>query len=150
MYGYGDYWSLMWMMFGIVAFAAYLFALFAVVADLFRDHTLGGVAKALWVIALVFLPLLALLAYLIARGPGMQDRANREAERMWRATDAFLRRMPVAGTPSEEIVRAKALRDDGTITEAEFQSLKARALSAPVQASAVDAWAQSTSPEPQS
>jgi len=148
MYGYGDYWSLTWMMFAIVAFAAYLFALFAVVADLFRDHTLGGVAKALWVTALVFLPLIALLAYLILRGPGMQARTNKEAEQMWRATDDFLRRMPVAGTPTEEITRAKALRDDGTITDAEFETLKARALSTPPHSSATETWAQHP-PEPQ-
>lgn len=146
MYGYDDlgaFWSMLWLMFGIVAFAAYLFALFAVVADLFRDHTLGGVAKALWVIALVFLPLLALLTYLIARGPGMQRRANSEAERLWRTTDDFLRRMPVAGTPSEEIARAKALRDDGTITDGEFDVLKARALSfPPPPATAANTWAE--------
>ena len=146
MYGYEDFGafgSVLLLMFGIVAFAAYLFALFAVVADLFRDHTLSGVAKALWVIALVFLPLLALLTYLIARGPGMQSRANREAERMWRATDDFLRRMPVAGTPSEEIARAKALRDEGTITDGEFDVLKARALSfPPLPATAANTWAE--------
>lgn len=142
--GYGQFgaWSTLWAMFAIVAFAAYLFALFAVVADLFRDHRLGGVAKALWVMALVFLPLLALVAYLIARGPGMQERANREAERTWRATDDFLRRMPVASTPSEEIARAKALRDDGTITDAEFEVLKARALSFPPTAAAASTWAE--------
>lgn len=138
----GPAWSMLWLMFSVVAFAAYLFALFGVVADLFRDHTLGGIAKALWVIALVFLPLLALLAYLIFRGPGMQHRANLEAERTWRATDDFLRRMPVAGTPSEEIARAKALRDDGTITDGEFTLLKARALSFPTSGTAASTWAE--------
>ncbi|WP_251439032.1 MULTISPECIES: SHOCT domain-containing protein [unclassified Microbacterium] len=142
LYGYDGFWSLTWTMFAIVAFAAYLFALFAVVADLFRDHTLGGVAKALWVIGLVFVPLVALLAYLIFRGPGMQARANREAEQRWRATDDFLRRMPHASTPAEEISRAKALRDDGTITEAEFETLKARALSSPAPAPAAETWKQ--------
>ena len=138
--GLGALWAVLWMMFAIVAFAAYLFALFGVVADLFRDHALGGTARALWVLALVFIPLLALIAYLIVRGPGMQERANRDAERMWRATDDYLRRMPVAGTPSEEIARAKTLRDDGTITDDEFEALKARALSFPSPPSAAQAW----------
>ena len=145
MYAYGDaagYWTALWMMFGIVAFAAYLFALFAVVADLFRDHTLSGTAKALWVLALVFVPLVTLIAYLVARGPGMQDRAQRETERLWRTTDDFLRRMPRASTPSEEIARAKALRDDGTITDAEFDVLKAHALAAPPPVSATQTWTQ--------
>ncbi|WP_258027659.1 hypothetical protein [Curtobacterium sp. BH-2-1-1] len=125
---WGSVWSVLWSFFWIVALVAYLFALFAVVTDLFRDHTLNGWWKAVWVAFLVFVPFLTVLVYLVARGRGMQERAAHQAARADSIID------PSAGTwrdpsPAEEIGRAKALLDDGTITPAEFDALKTRALS---------------------
>ena len=70
--------SLGWMLWATV-FIGYLFALFAIIADLFRDHKLSGWLKAVWVFFLLFLPILTALVYLVARGEGMTERSNKAA-----------------------------------------------------------------------
>ena len=82
-----DFWSIVWFFFWSFAFISYLFALFAVVSDLFRDHTLGGWGKAVWLVCLVFVPFLTVLVYLVARGPGMAERSERGAAQAQRAAD---------------------------------------------------------------
>ena len=63
-------------------FIAYLFALFAIIGDLFRDHKLNGLSKAIWIIFLIFVPFLTALIYLIARGKGMAERGAAQAEEL--------------------------------------------------------------------
>jgi uncharacterized membrane protein len=108
-------------------FVAYLLILFQVVADLFRDSELGGGFKALWLIFLVFMPMLAALIYVIVRGRGMAERQRASMERSKSEADAYIRQ--VAGkSPAEQIADAKALLDAGTINQEEFARLKAKAL----------------------
>ncbi|MBK7821983.1 MAG: SHOCT domain-containing protein [Tessaracoccus sp.] len=121
-------WDVIWTFFWIFAFIAYLIALFSVVTDLFRDTKLSGWAKALWLVALFFLPFLTALIYLIARGDGMAQRSGAVAKQNKERTEEYIR--DVAGTsPADEIAKAKALLDAGTISETEFAQLKAAALS---------------------
>ena len=137
MFNWNDAWNVIWSFFWMFAFIAYLFALFAVVADLFRDHKLNGWWKALWILFLVFVPFLTVLVYLIARGPGMQIRAERSAQQAQDATESYIRTV-AHHSPADEITKAKALLDEGTITETEFGMIKARALgTSPVTASGV-------------
>ena len=110
----------------IVVFISYLFALFAVVGDLFRDNKLSGWWKAVWIVLLIWIPFLTLLVYLIARGAGMATRAEAAAKQQQAAADDYIR--SVAGSPSDEIARAKALLDAGTISADEYAALKAKAL----------------------
>lgn len=122
-----DFWAMLsWMLWAVI-FISYLFALFAIIRDLFRDHTLNGWWKAVWVLFLIFLPLATALVYLIARGKGMSERsvaANRDAEA---AAAAYIRQ--VAGqSPTDEIASAAALLSAGSISQAEFETLKAKAL----------------------
>lgn len=125
---WSNFWSVIWLFFWSFAFVAYLFALFAIISDLFRDHKLNGWWKAVWIIFLIFVPFLTALVYLIARGPGMAERSQREARQVQTATDQYIRQ--VAGSsPADEISKAKALLDSGAITPDEFAHLKARALS---------------------
>jgi hypothetical protein len=120
-------WNVIWIFFWTFAFIAYLFAIFSVVADLFRDRALSGGYKALWLIFLIFVPFLTVLAYLIFRGGGMAERQERSAARAQDATESYIK--SVAGqSPADEIAKAKTLLDAGTITQAEFDSLKANAL----------------------
>lgn len=106
---------------------AYLMVLFSIFGDLFRDRTMRGWAKALWVIFLIVVPILTALVYLIARGGGMTQRQQRDVTEAQNQADEYIRK--VAGSsPVEEIARAKALLDSGAITQGEFDSLKARAL----------------------
>ncbi|WP_431220608.1 SHOCT domain-containing protein [Leifsonia xyli] len=124
---WSNFWSVIWLFFWSFAFVAYLFALFAIISDLFRDHKLNGWWKAVWIIFLIFVPFLTALVYLIARGPGMAERNQREARQYQTATDEYIRQ--VAGSsPADEIAKAKALLDSGAITPDEFAHLKAHAL----------------------
>ncbi|MEF2978391.1 SHOCT domain-containing protein [Subtercola sp. YIM 133946] len=123
-----DFWGIVYTFFWTFAFIAYLFALFAIIGDLFRDHKLNGWFKAIWVLFLIFVPFLTALVYLIARGKGMAERSQKAAKQAETATNDYIRQ--VAGTtPADDIAKAKALLDSGAITQAEYESLKAHALS---------------------
>jgi ABC-type multidrug transport system fused ATPase/permease subunit len=122
-----NFWNVIWIIFWSFAFVAYLFALFAIVADLFRDHKLNGWWKALWILFLIFVPFLTVLVYLIARGRGMAERSAREQRQVQRATDDYIKQVAGA-SPADEIAKAKQLLDDGTITQDEYASLKAKIL----------------------
>jgi hypothetical protein len=122
-----SFWAIIWWFFWAFVFISYLMVLFNIVADLFRDHALNGWLKALWIIFLVFVPFLTALVYLIARGKGMGERAASSMQAQQHAADSYIR--SVAGSsPSDEIDKAAKLLASGTITEAEFASIKARAL----------------------
>lgn len=121
-------WDLLWVFFWAFAFIAYLFALFSIIADIFQDRNLNGWFKALWLIFLVFLPFLTALVYLIARGKGMAERSAERANAAKTATDAYIRETAGKATPSDEIATAKALLDSGAISQAEYETLKAKAL----------------------
>lgn len=124
---WNNFWDVIWVIFWSFAFIAYLFALFAVIADLFRDHKLNGWWKAVWIIFLIFVPFLTVLIYLIARGRTMAERSAKEQRQVQQATDSYIKQ--VAGSsPTDEIAKAKGLLDAGTITQAEYDALKAKAL----------------------
>lgn len=116
-----------WLLVYWFLFFAYLVILFQILGDLFRDRDLGGFAKAVWIIALVFLPFLTALIYVIARGKGMAERQMQAVQQAKSDTDSYIR--DVAGkSPTEHIAEAKALLDAGTIDANEFAALKAKAL----------------------
>jgi hypothetical protein len=116
----------------IFLFIAYLFVLFRIVMDIFRDKQLGGFAKAIWLVALLFLPLITALIYLIARGKGMAHRDVEAAEEYRQAqvdyTKGLMKDAGKPATPAEQIAHAKELLDSGAITPEEFEKLKAKAL----------------------
>lgn len=119
-------WDTIWWFITFFIFIAYLMALFSIIADLFRDRKLGGFAKAVWFIFLIFLPFVTAIVYLIARGRGMGERAERQAKQFQQAQDDYIRQ--VAGGATAEIAEAKRLLDAGAITPEEFAALKAKAL----------------------
>jgi hypothetical protein len=122
---FGDFfWLLIWSFF----FVFYLMILFQIIGDLFRDKELSGWWKALWIVALIVVPFLSALIYLIARGRGMAERQAGEVRRAEAATDSHIQQVVGRGNPAEEIATAKGLLDSGTITSAEFDQLKAAAL----------------------
>ena len=122
-----NFWDLIWLILSTFVFVAYLLILFQIVADLFRDSELGGGSKALWLIGLIFVPMLTALIYVITRGTGMANRQRAAIERSKSEAESYIRQ--VAGkSPAEQIADAKALLDAGTITQDEFAKLKAKAL----------------------
>ena len=130
---WNSFWDVIWWFLWAFVFIAYLMALFAIIGDLFRDHKLSGWWKAVWIIFLIFVPFLTALIYLIARGNGMAERSQKEAKQYQAATDQYIRQTVGAASPSDEIAKAKALLDSGTITQAEYDQLKAKALAHPGQ-----------------
>ncbi|WP_229386192.1 SHOCT domain-containing protein [Microbacterium allomyrinae] len=127
---WGSFWDIIWWFLWIFVFIAYLFALFAVIGDLFRDHKLNGWWKAVWIIFLIFVPFLTLLVYLIARGNGMAQRGAAQAKELKAAQDSYIKSVAAgsAASPADEIAKAKSLLDAGTITQAEYDALKTKAL----------------------
>jgi Short C-terminal domain/Phospholipase_D-nuclease N-terminal len=105
---------------------AWFWILITVLADVFRRHDIGGWGKAGWVIFMIVLPFLGVLIYLIAQHDGMRDRNIKQADAMKAAFDQQVRE--AAGGAAGEIAKAKELLDSGTITQAEFDAIKAKAL----------------------
>jgi phospholipase D-like protein/putative oligomerization/nucleic acid binding protein len=123
-----SFWDWFWLMVWWFFFIAYLMVLFHIIGDLFRDRELSGWWKALWIVFLIVLPAIGMLSYLIARGGGMARRSMAAASETRAATDAYIRDVASASSPADQIASAKALLDQGAITQAEFDSLKTRAL----------------------
>lgn len=121
-----DLGSFFWTLFWLFALVAYLFALFGVITDLFRDQELAGGWKAVWLLFLFFLPFLTALTYLIVRGRGMAERSRMAAVRQREVVDAYIR--DVAGGTAGELAKAKELVDAGALTPEEFDRLKAKVL----------------------
>lgn len=120
-------WELLWYTLVVFAFIAYLIVLFHVIADLFRDRSMSGITKILWIIFLIVVPYVAAFIYVIVRGRGMAERQLAAHAAAQRATDDYIRQ--VAGKSSaDQIADAKALLDAGTIDRTEFEALKAKAL----------------------
>lgn len=105
----------------------WIWILITVLIDLFRDHELSGWWKAVWVFFLVFLPIITVLIYLIARGGGMRERAIAEQKHMQQATDEYIRSVASA-SPVDQLHRLDELRARGAISQEEFELLKARVL----------------------
>jgi Phospholipase_D-nuclease N-terminal len=123
-----SFWDFFWLMIWTYIFVAYLVLLFQIIADVFRDRDLGGFAKALWMIALIFVPFLSALIYVIARGRGMAERRAEMARQAQAETEQYIQ--SVASTPNsaDQIASAKTLLDQGTITQGEYERLKEKAL----------------------
>jgi hypothetical protein len=122
-----NFWDSVWLIFSAFLFVAYLFVMFQVITDLFRDDTVSGFGKAVWIVGLIFVPMLTALVYIISRGNGMAERQRAAVQRAKADADAYIRQ--VAGkSPAEQIADAKGLLDAGTISPEEFQRLKAKAL----------------------
>jgi predicted PurR-regulated permease PerM len=122
------FWSMLWFFFLFI----WIVILFHVLTDLFRDHELSGGMKTLWVVFLVFLPFLAVLVYVISRGKGMAERAAARQQQTQEQFEGYVRSVATPGdgttTPADQIAQAKQLLDAGTIDQAEFDRLKAKAL----------------------
>lgn len=125
-----DFWSYFWLLVWWFFFVAYLMVLFQIFGDLFRDDELGGFAKAVWVLVLVFFPVIAALVYLIARGKGMAARSTKRNAEMVAAQEDYIRSVatPSGSSGVEQLAQAKSLLDSGAITPEEFAAIKAKAL----------------------
>jgi hypothetical protein len=120
--------SFLWDMLLVFAFVIWFWLLITVFGDLFRRHDTSGFAKVLWVIFVIVFPFLGVFVYLIAEHQGMADRNIKSVQAQQQQMDDYVRSVAGSGGSVGEIERAKALLDSGTITQAEFDSIKAKAL----------------------
>jgi hypothetical protein len=127
---FNDNGSFLLALFEFFLFFAWIMCLFWIFGDIFRSRDLGGVAKTLWVLFVIFIPWLGILVYLIARGKGMHERQLEQAKDMQRAQNEYIKSVAASSSTSatDQIASAKGLLDSGAITQAEFDQLKAKAL----------------------
>ena len=122
-----SFWDWIWLTLWIFALIILIWIIIAIISDLFRNHESSGWVKALWIIFLILAPWLAALIYLIVNHKGMAERSMKAAEKMQKEQAQYIQ--TVAGTsPAEQIKHAKDLLDAGTISQQEYDQLKAKAL----------------------
>ena len=119
----GAFWTVFW----IFIWVAWIILLFRVFVDIFRSHDMGGWAKGLWAIFVILVPFLGVFVYLLSQGHKMADRDVEHMQAARAQQDAHIK--SVAGSsPVDQIIQAKQLLDSGAITQAEFDTMKAKAL----------------------
>jgi Short C-terminal domain/Phospholipase_D-nuclease N-terminal len=112
-------------------FFAWFMCLFWIFGDIFRSRDLGGGAKTFWVFFVIIVPWLGILVYLIARGKGMHERQLEQMQAVQKAQTEYIKSVAASGSSSgaaDQITTAKGLLDSGTITQAEFDQIKSKAL----------------------
>jgi hypothetical protein len=121
--------DIFWTIVQIFVFIIWIWLLIVVFSDIFRSHDMGGLAKALWVIFVVFIPYLGVLIYLIARGGSMHERAIAQAQRQQQAFDSYVKQAAGSrGSSADELAKLADLKNQGVITDAEFEAQKAKLL----------------------
>jgi hypothetical protein len=122
--------DVLWDILIITAWLIFFWIAITVLIDVFRRHDTSGWVKAGWVIFIVVLPWIGVLVYLIVNHEGMNERRMKEAQVAQSQFDDYVRTAAGSGGAAAEIEKAKALLDNGTITQAEFEAIKAKALAA--------------------
>jgi hypothetical protein len=120
--------DIFWTILIFMAWVVWIWIAITIFIDIFRRRDMGGFAKALWVIFVIILPFLGVLVYLIVYHDGMAERSQKQAQSQQQQFDDYVRQTAGSGGAAAEIEKAKALLDNGTITQAEFDALKAKAL----------------------
>jgi Phospholipase_D-nuclease N-terminal/Short C-terminal domain len=120
--------NIVYSMFVFFAFVIWIWLLITVFADIFRRHDTSGGMKALWIIFIIVLPYLGVLIYIIAEHKGMADRNVKQIQAQQAQADDYIKSVAGSADPAEQIAKAKSLLDAGTITQAEFDDLKRKAL----------------------
>ena len=123
--------TVLWSLLTIFFMVIYFMILFIIFGDLFRSKDLSGLAKALWVLAIFVFFFIAPFVYLIVRGSGMGERAMEAQADAQRQVQDYAQQVVTqtgGGAAADQIAKAKDLLDSGTITQAEFDALKAKAL----------------------
>jgi ABC-type multidrug transport system fused ATPase/permease subunit len=109
-------------------FFIWIWLLIIVFIDIFRSHDMGGFAKALWVLFIIFLPMLGVLVYLIARGGKMHERAVQQAQQQQEAFTGYVQSVVPQESKADQLSKLADLKDRGVISDAEFQTQKSKVL----------------------
>jgi Short C-terminal domain/Phospholipase_D-nuclease N-terminal len=119
--------DLFWTMIIFFAWVIWFWLIIRIMIDVFRRHDIGGGKKTLWILFVIFTPFLGVFIYLITQANGMAERDVSQVQQQQAQMDDYVR--SVAGGSAAEIEKAKGLLDSGAITQAEFDAIKAKALS---------------------
>ena len=119
-----------WTILEIFLWVLWIWVLIYVFIDIFRSRDLSGVAKALWFVFVLFIPLIGVLVYLIARGGSMQERAQQQARQADADARAYIQDVAGSGNTADQLTKLAELRDRGVITPEEFEREKAKVLAA--------------------
>lgn len=111
----------------IFFFVVWIWILLTILTDLFRDHEISGWSKAAWVIALVLVPFLSALVYLITRGSGMRERAIQAQTEAKQQMDTYIREQAHV-SPADELHKLQELKEKGALSDEEFDKAKAKLL----------------------
>ena len=117
-----------WTILEVFLWVLWIWVLIYVFIDIFRSHDLSGWAKALWFVFVLFIPLIGVLVYLIARGGKMQERAQQDARQQEKDFRAYVQEAASSGTPADQLAKLADLRDRGVISAEEFEREKAKVL----------------------
>jgi hypothetical protein len=120
----GVFWSMMFLFFWV----AWIVLLFKVIGDVFRNESLGGFAKAFWLLFVIVVPWLGVLVYLLANGDDMGRRSIARQQASQDAADAYVRQAAGSDGSADELTKLAALRDSGVLTDDEFVTQKAKLL----------------------
>jgi hypothetical protein len=120
--------NIFWTMIIFFCWVAWIWTLIVIFGDLFSRHEKSGWYKAMWTVGLIILPFLGVLIYLIANGSDMSRRGVERAQAQRAEFDGYVQSVAGSGGAASEISKAKDLLDSGAITQAEFDTLKAKAL----------------------
>lgn len=121
--------DILWWTIAVFFMVAYLMVLFSIIGDLFRDHETSGIAKAVWIFFLLWLPFITMIVYLVTRGSGMAERSMKQQQKDQAAFKEYVQQTASEATPADQIAKAKELLDSGAISQQEFDDLKKKALS---------------------
>jgi hypothetical protein len=122
----GVFWTMLW----FALFFIWIWLLIVIFGDIFRSHDMGGFAKTLWVLFVIFLPFLGILFYLIFRGKSMQERQVRDVARQEQDFREYVQDAAAgSSTPADQLAKLADLKEQGVLTDAEFQAEKAKIFS---------------------
>ncbi len=122
--------SIFWTMLEFFLFFLWIWLLIVIFSDIFRSHDMGGLAKALWVLFVIIIPYLGVLIYLIAHGGSMHERAVAQAQQQQKAFDSYVKQAAGSsgGGSADELAKLADLKAKGVLTDAEFETQKAKLL----------------------
>ena len=121
--------DVLWTLFVIFIWVIWFWLLITVFADVFRRHDISGGKKALWLIFVIIVPFLGVFIYLISQSDEMAQRNMKQMEAQQAQMDTYVKSVAGSGGAAAEIEKAKQLLDSGAISQAEYDSIKTKALS---------------------
>jgi hypothetical protein len=119
-----------WTVFEIFLWILWIWVLIYVFIDIFRSRDLSGWAKALWFVFVLFIPLIGVLVYLIARGGEMHERAVQDAQQQDQEVRRYIQQAADTPSSADQLAKLADLRDRGVITADEFEREKTKVLAA--------------------